>query len=55
MGRGQDGERGGYVALLREAATRARAVDPDIVILSAPLATTNEAQPPTRHPGTQPA
>ena len=31
-----------YVALLREAATRARAVDPDIMILSAPLATTNE-------------
>jgi len=31
-----------YVALLQEAATRARAVDPDIVILSAPLATTNE-------------
>lgn len=32
----------GYVALLREAATRARAVDPDIIILSAPLAPTNE-------------
>ena len=31
-----------YVALLKEAATRARAVDPDILILSAPLATTNE-------------
>ncbi len=31
-----------YVALLKEAATRARQVDPDIVILSAPLATTNE-------------
>lgn len=31
-----------YVALLKAAYTRARAVDPDIVILSAPLATTND-------------
>jgi polysaccharide biosynthesis protein PslG len=43
---------GDYVALLREAATRARAVDPNIVILSAPLATTNESAAANTPPGT---
>lgn len=32
----------GYAALLEEAATRARAVDPNVVILSAPMAMTTE-------------
>ncbi|MGI8589255.1 MAG: cellulase family glycosylhydrolase [Chloroflexia bacterium] len=41
-----------YGALLKEAATRARAVDPNVVILSAPLATTNESFRENKPPGT---
>ena len=35
----------GYVALLKEAATRARATDPNVIILAAPLATTLDNYP----------